>query len=65
MLAPQSHVIHTRFTIDAGVQLAAAAVLLKGGVEGGEQLGQRATRSPDPPAAAATAGSSGRGSWRS
>ena len=38
MPAPQSHVIHTS-PLDATVQLAAAAVLLHEGVEGGEQLG--------------------------
>src|SRR6266404_3488245 len=54
-------------TIDAAVQSAAATVLLQEGVEGGDQLGHRGwpTRSPDPPAAGATGGSSGRGLWRS
>jgi len=58
---PGSRTPSNTLTIYAAVQLAAATILLREGVGAGEQLGHRAIRSPDPPAAGATAGSSGRG----
>jgi hypothetical protein len=65
MLAPQSHAIQTIGPFDTGVQVAALAVVGEEGVQFGQQghqppaLAQRrfTTRSPGPPAPAATAGS--------